>query len=287
MRERQPRILSSRATLAYKIGLLGPCVAWLLYLPIVLRMLPPEAKWVSLVFTATGLAVFIGVYLLVGRARRVEWVGNTLIVSSMNKTLEIPIHDVVNVNGIPFSRPECLWLDLRRPSELGSRIYFLPPQRWFKLFSRHPIEAELRSIVEAQTVPDEASRRTTRQRSTRDKVAIGLAVFTAFCGVMTAVIVSAFTSMMKSGEPYQHALSMVQNSELAREQLGAPIVPGWLVMGSMKSVDQQAAAKLSFAVSGTHEAGTVRLAASREAGPWQFSVLELDTGERSFNLLDE
>ena len=57
MRERQPRILSSRATLAYKIGLLGPCVAWLLYLPIVLRMLPPEAKGVSL---STGGSAGIG-----------------------------------------------------------------------------------------------------------------------------------------------------------------------------------------------------------------------------------
>jgi hypothetical protein len=176
-----------------------------------------------------------------------------------------------------------MWLDLRRPTEFGSRIHFLPPQRWFNVFSQHPLVAELRSIVEHGAAPGRVPVEQPNPWPWWQRVVIGAAGFLAFAAILTVVVTGAF----KSSDPYQRAVSAVQNSRSAREQLGPPIVPGWFVTGSIQTSNQHGTAEMAFQVSGVRSKGTVRLYASREADLWEFALLELDTATRSIDLLDE
>jgi hypothetical protein len=78
----------------------------------------------------------------------------------------------------------------------------------------------------------------------------------------------------------------VRASGKARNQLGRNIEPGWFVVGSLHTGADQGSAELEFRVSGDRSEGTVRFSASREAGAWTFSVLELHSENRSLDLLD-
>jgi hypothetical protein len=278
----EARRLSSRATPIYKFGALGFLSLWLL-LSIVAAAHSQRLDWVVLLFPILGGVLLFVTYLLVGRAKKVEFVGDVFIVSSGSRTVEVPIRDVEAVGGSRFSNPERMWLDLRRPTDFGSRIHFLPPQRWFNFFSQHPLVAELRSIVESGAAPGRAPVEQPKSWPWWQRVAIGAAGFLAFAGILTVGV----TVALKSSDPYQRALSAVQNSPLAREQLGPPIVPGWFVTGSIQTSEQRGSAEMAFQVSGVRSEGTVRLSASREEGLWEFSLLELDIAGGSIDLLNE
>jgi hypothetical protein len=278
----EARSLSSRATPVYKIGVLGFLSLWVL-ISIVAVAQSQHFDWLSLLFPIFGVGLLFVAYLFIGRSRKVELVGDVFVVSSGSRTVEIPIHDVEAVGGSRFVNPERMWLDLRRPTEFGSRIHFLPPQRWFNVFSQHPLVAELRSIVEHGAAPGRLPAEQPNPWPWWQRVAIGAAGFLAFAAVLTVVV----TGALKSSDPYQRAVSAVQTSRLAREQLGPPIVPGWFVTGSLQTSSQHGTAEMVFHVSGVRSEGTVRLSASREAGLWEFAFLELDTADRSIDLLKE
>jgi len=262
--------------------MLGFLSLWLL-VSVLATAQSQHLDWIGLLFPVLGVAFLYGAYLLVGRARHVELAGDAFVISSRSRTVEIPVHDVEAVGGSRFSNPERIWLDLRRPSEFGSRIHFLPPQRWFNFFSQHPLVSELRSIVEHGAAPG----RVPVEQPTRwpwwQRLTVGAAGLLGFAAVLVVVV----TAALKSSDPYQQAVSALETSELVREQLGPPIVPGWFVTGSIRTSNQHGAAEMSFQVSGVRSEGTVRLSASREDGPWELSLLALDTPDRSINLLAE
>jgi len=278
----EARRLSSRATPVYKIGVLGFLSLWLL-ISVVAAAQSPHLDWRVFLFPILGIGLLFAAYLFIGRSRRVELVGDVFVVSSRSRTVEIPIHDVEAVGGSRFSNPERIWLDLRRPTEFGSRIHFLPPQRWFNVFSQHPLVAELRSIVEHGAAPGRVPVEQPNPWPWWQRVAIGATGFLAFAAVLTVVV----TGALKSSDAYQGAVSAVQASPLAREQLEPPIVPGWFVTGSIRTSNQHGTAEMAFQVSGVRSEGTVRLSASREAGHWEFDLLKLDTAARSIDLLNE
>jgi hypothetical protein len=237
---------------------------------------------IDVLFPIIGIGVVVSLYMVVGRAKTVDLVEDAFVVAGWKRTISIPIQDVEAVDGSRFTNPERMWLDLRRPSEFGSRIHFLPPQRWFHILSLHPLVAELRSIIEHGAAPGRQPIDQPAQRPLLQRVAIVAAGVFAFAAILLVAVMGS----IKSSEPYQEALAAVRASGKARNQLGRTIEPGWFVVGSLHTGGDQGSAELEFRVSGDRSEGTVRLSASREAGAWTFSVLELHSDNRSLDLLD-
>ena len=279
----EARRLSSRATATYKVGAFGFASLWLLLSVSAACQAGNEAGAPVVLMAVLGVVLLAQGYLLVGRAKRVELAGDVFVISSGRRSIEIPTRDVESVGGSRFVAPERMWLDLRRPCEFGSRIHFLPPHRWFNVFSQHPLVAELRSIIAHGAAPGRALAEPAAARPLWQKIALGVGGFAAFFALLSVGVNAA----LKHSDPYREAVSVVQASPAAQEHLGPPIEPGWLVRGSIQRSNQSGRADMEFAVSGARSAGVVRLEASREAGSWELSVLVLHVGDRSIDLLNE
>ena len=76
-------------------------------------------------------------------------------------------------------------------------------------------------------------------------------------------------------------------SPAARQQLGAPIEPGWLVLGSIRAGFQSGRAVMRIPVSGPRDEGTLRVEAARKAGVWKLTLLRLEVAGRTTNLLED
>ena len=94
-------------------------------------------------------------------------------------------------------------------------------------------------------------------------------------------------TVLKSNEPYQHAVQVVARDARAQKALGTPIKPGWLVSGSVNVSGPSGDADLSIPVRGPSSSGTVYVVAKKSAGRWQYQTLDLQLEgvEERINLL--
>jgi hypothetical protein len=77
---------------------------------------------------------------------------NVLLVWSRGKQVEIALSNVERISTGLFLLSGPVWLHFRRPTELGSKIAFLPAWRWQPPGSvEHPTIGELRRQVRAAT----------------------------------------------------------------------------------------------------------------------------------------
>ena len=81
-------------------------------------------------------------------------------------------------------------------------------------------------------------------------------------------------SLSRSGA-YKQAVERTRNNPAAITQLGSPIRAGWFTSGNVKVYGNTGEAQLIIPVSGPQNHGTIFAIAHKEAGPWQFSSLQL------------
>ena len=111
-------------------------------------------------------------------------------------------------------------------------------------------------------------------------VALLIVLFVAgLAGVVFAVI--------KSSEPYQHAIVAAKDDSRAVSLLGAPVQAGWYVTGSENVSGGFGKADLAVPVTGSRRKGTIHVVATKSAGHWRYAILELrvDGQEGRLNLL--
>lgn len=78
----------------------------------------------------------------------VELHGNELVVRNRDIEERVPLSSIANITSRRWCNPERITLELREPGQLGARIAFTPTLRFMPLFSPHPIELELRRLVD-------------------------------------------------------------------------------------------------------------------------------------------
>ena len=101
-------------------------------------------------------------------------------------------------------------------------------------------------------------------------------------GLAVGVVFLAFGAM-KSSEVYQQALSRAQEHPAVEEAVGSPIKAGWLVSGNISVSGPSGEADLSIPISGPRGKARIYAVATRSAGRWEFSTLEVEilaTGAR-------
>lgn len=70
-----------------------------------------------------------------------------LYISNYIKEISIPISDIYDVTEIVWVNGNPVFIHLKKPTEFGSKILFMPKLRLFAFFSSHPIVNDLKSMA--------------------------------------------------------------------------------------------------------------------------------------------
>jgi len=260
----EPRLLSSRATWFYKIGMpaLGLiAIVSMFSQPLAPDLPPPLRPYLWLVAALVAAIAAIGSGWLVS-IKQVRLDGDDLLVSNFRDEVRVPLREVVRVEASRFTNPDRIRLHLRFETPFGARITFLPPMRWRLGFSPHPLAQQLQARIagEAAAIPPD-----TRRLRTPWIVAL------AGAGVL-ALNVLVF-GLLRSNEAYRTAVAIARADARLVAALGEPIEDGWLVTGNVEAGGDGAAANLAFSLHGPKADAAVTLRASKRAGKWRHEVL--------------
>jgi hypothetical protein len=88
--------------------------------------------------------------------------------------------------------------------------------------------------------------------------------------------------LLKSSEPYQHAVAVASSNPDVVRELGAPVSPGWYLSGNINVSGSSGDANLAIPLKGSRHHGTVYVIAKKSGGVWTYSTLQmLEEGHES------
>lgn len=101
-------------------------------------------------------------------------------------------------------------------------------------------------------------------------------------------VLSLVFGMMKTSEPYQHAVAVATADPRVSAGLGVPVTPGWYASGNINVSGSSGSADLSVPLNGKLRHGTVYVVAKKSAGVWRYQTLEvaIDGQPGRINLLN-
>lgn len=92
---------------------------------------------------------------------------------------------------------------------------------------------------------------------------------------VAAGVVALVMGSLKQSDAYKEALDKVRADAAAVEALGEPIEPGFFLSGTVNVSGPSGDANLSIPLHGPRGKGTLYLEATKQAGRWKYSLLEL------------
>jgi len=102
-------------------------------------------------------------------------------------------------------------------------------------------------------------------------VVLGLVLLVA---AAVAALLTFVFGLLKSSEPYQHAVAVASSNQDVVRELGSPVSPGWYVSGSVSVSDTSGEANLAIPLNGTLHHGTVYVIAKKTDGVWNYTSLK-------------
>lgn len=129
--------------------------------------------------------------------------------------------------------------------------------------------------VPAPLTPPSAAQKSWFSRNWKWFLPVTIGVPLLFALMIVGIISLAF-GMMKSSEPYQHAVSAAGNDVKVRARLGVPVTPGWYASGSINLTNDSGNADLAIPLKGPQGDGTVYVTAKKSAGIWSYDHLEVE-----------
>ena len=96
-------------------------------------------------------------------------------------------------------------------------------------------------------------------------------LFVAFVGGIVMLIFGS----MKQADVYKQAIERAQADPQVVQKLGSPIEPGMFPSGNINVSGPSGEAKMSIPVHGPKAKGTIYLEATKGAGKWNFSLLQV------------
>lgn len=141
----QRRVLSSGWTVFYKflgiptVVLMAGYGVWVFYTPH-WRNVPGEFYFILLLALAANFAFSVWVTM---RVMHVEVDEHNFYVSNYSREIVIPRSDLYEATEMRWMQPYWITLHLRRPSEFGDRIVFIPPWRLGAFWTANPLIEEL------------------------------------------------------------------------------------------------------------------------------------------------
>lgn len=101
-----------------------------------------------------------------------------------------------------------------------------------------------------------------------------LAPLLIVAGCVATVLVMV-PRVIRSSEPYRHALDEARASAAVRELLGEPVAEGALPGGSIDVSGSTGSADLSIPISGPKGSATLYVVGRKTAGEWEYSTLRV------------
>jgi hypothetical protein len=93
--------------------------------------------------------------------------------------------------------------------------------------------------------------------------------FAAGAGFLVVVV----TAAVRSSAPYEEGLARARRDARVQAVLGAPIEPGWLVSGSIRTENRSGECDLSVPLKGSKRKGVLRIVGTRSDGRWTYTQL--------------
>ena len=93
------------------------------------------------------------------------------------------------------------------------------------------------------------------------------------CGGITAIVGGVF-GMIKSSEPYKHALATAQSNPQVIAALGTPVEAGFMAGGTLNVNNNNGNAELVIPVKGPKGSGVISVSATKTNGVWSYQTLE-------------
>jgi len=92
---------------------------------------------------------------------------------------------------------------------------------------------------------------------------------------------------LKSSEPYVMSMDKVQANREVQNNIGAPIKPGWWLLGDISVDGTSGKAAFSIPVAGSKQTGTVYVKATKETNKWKLDQLffQAESGGAAIDLL--
>ena len=81
--------------------------------------------------------------------------------------------------------------------------------------------------------------------------------------------------LLKSSEPYQHAVAVARSNPDVVRELGPPITPGWYLSGNINVSGSSGDADLAIPLNGSLHRGTVYVVAKKTDGAWTYTKLRM------------
>jgi hypothetical protein len=81
--------------------------------------------------------------------------------------------------------------------------------------------------------------------------------------------------LLKSSEPYQHAVAVASSNPDVMRELGTPIAPGWFLSGNINVSGNSGDADLAIPLNGSRHHGTVYVNAKKIDGAWTYTKLRM------------
>jgi hypothetical protein len=81
--------------------------------------------------------------------------------------------------------------------------------------------------------------------------------------------------LLKSSEPYQHAVAVASSNPDVVRELGTPIVPAWYASGNINVSGSSGNADLAIPLRGSLHRGTVYVRAKKTEGVWTYDKLQV------------
>jgi len=120
-------------------------------------------------------------------------------------------------------------------------------------------------------------------------ISLAICCLLVLCAGLVAGSIGAVFSMIRQADVYQIALEQLRTNPQAKQALGEPIQPGWIISGSINIDEHGGSADFATAVSGPKASGMLYVVAEkpRPGATWQFDrlVLEVDGSGQSIDLL--
>jgi hypothetical protein len=97
------------------------------------------------------------------------------------------------------------------------------------------------------------------------------------------------SQLLKDTEPYEMAMSAMNNNELVIASLGQPIEADGMFQGNVNYGNNTASADIKVPVKGPKGEGTLLVIAEKENDIWTYRLMqvEIDDSDTIINLLDE
>jgi len=98
-------------------------------------------------------------------------------------------------------------------------------------------------------------------------------ILVALC--IAASVIALVMGSLKESDAFKGGLAAVRENRAAVAALGEPIEAGFFLSGSVNVTGPSGEAVLAIPVSGPRGKGTLYLEATKRAGRWEYSLLEL------------